>query len=156
MMALFRVHLTVMQRTMSKKRQRPSADEDCEIKPPGRMRRKLSDEAFVSNTALIPYVPPVKSPETQPKSNTLKKALRWYGRRKMDIVLRNEEKGWIWIMNTKTSFGFARITNPEWGYLSLDDIIPGNGLLEAMWMDELPCTFRDMVMRHPEIAEYLE
>lgn len=57
-------------------------------------------------------------------------------------------------MNTRSRFGFAKITDPEWGYLDVSDILRGQTQTESVYKDELPCTFKQLAQRHPEICHY--
>ncbi len=58
------------------------------------------------------------------------------------------------MMNTRTNFGFAKITDPEWGYMSLDEILSGEMRVEYILKDELPCTFSEIAERHPEFEKF--
>ena len=112
----------------SKKRQRP--EEDTDWMPPA-VRQKTSD-------------------------TPIGRAAKIHGRKKIDLVLCNRERGWIWIMNTRTSFGFAKITNAEWGCISEDDVKRGLVPLTSLYEDELPCTFKQLAEAHPDLAPYFE
>lgn len=115
----------------TKKRDRQSQEGDCdELSSPSPLRRKLDGESEMD------------------------KAVKWHGKMKIDVVLQNEQFGWIWIMNTRSKFGFAKITDPEWGFMSLPDIISGDTPVERILEDELPCTFSQLTRRHPEFKSF--
>jgi len=102
-----------------------------------------------SDDALPPPPPAIRR-----KSDPVDRYIEWYGRKKIHVILINRQFGWIWMMNTRSKFGFARITNPEWGYLSLPDIKNGNIPAERILQDELPATVSEILQKHPELREY--
>jgi hypothetical protein len=94
-------------------------------------------------------------------SLTLEEALKHYGHKIIDTAYECAATGHIWLFNKKKQSGFARITEPEWGYISEDEIketIETSHPLfrpTKIFTSSLPCTLRELVLeREPQVQSY--
>lgn len=83
---------------------------------------------------------------------------RAHSKKRVDTAYEIASTGFIWIFDKKKKMGFARLFEPEWGFIDETEIVGAQLLLARrpvrILEEHLPCTFGQLIERCPQLRTY--
>lgn len=123
-------------------------------------KRKRDKESEESSDSEEEQTLHVEEDEESEISDALKHALKHYSKLVIDVAYEIPALGILWLINRKKQFGFAKITNAEWGTIIEDEVTAsGKGVALykrpiSIFREILSCKFSELVKEAPQIDTY--